>query len=378
MASSLIRTFHDNLETTFQCLVFLEIFLVFIERRGTDGPQFSSCQSRFQNIGGIHGPFTFTGAHKGVYLIDEKNYLAIGLYHFIDYGFESFLKLSLVFGAGNQRAHIERIDLLRLQIFGHVTAHNTVSQTFGNGRLTGTGFSYENRVVLGASAQNLQHAADFIITADDRIQFTRTGPLVEVNGIFAQRVVCILGRGIFHFLPLPQLVDGQSQFLLGDTSIFQDFRCRARGLQNSHDYGFERHELVAQFGRIIDRLLQYGIALTTQIGLTSADFGQRIDFPVKGSFQQGGIDSQFLEHVTDKTLAHIHDTQQEVCRLDRLLIAARGHIDSLLHSFLRLDGKIVKVHILSLLSFIFRSSTFKSAKPVPEETNRQVVCFSIS
>ena len=45
---------HD-LEPPLQGLVGLEVFLVLIQRRGADGPQFTPGQGRLKDVGGIHG-----------------------------------------------------------------------------------------------------------------------------------------------------------------------------------------------------------------------------------------------------------------------------------------------------------------------------------
>ena len=64
---------HDDLEPTFESFVLFKIFLVFVERSSADRPQFSSCQSRFQNIGSIHGTFTLSGTNQRVNFINEEN-----------------------------------------------------------------------------------------------------------------------------------------------------------------------------------------------------------------------------------------------------------------------------------------------------------------
>ncbi len=87
--------------------------------------------------------------------IDEKDYLAVALCHFVDDGFEAFLELAFILGAGHEGSHVEGIDLFRFQVFGYVASHYAVCQAFGDGGLAGAGFAHEHGIVLGASRKNL-------------------------------------------------------------------------------------------------------------------------------------------------------------------------------------------------------------------------------
>ena len=60
---------HNGLEPTLQCLVHLKVLLVLIQCGSTYAAQFSSCQGRLQNVGGIHGALALACAYQRVYLI---------------------------------------------------------------------------------------------------------------------------------------------------------------------------------------------------------------------------------------------------------------------------------------------------------------------
>ena len=142
---------HHCLETALQRLVLLEIFLVFVERSGSDGPQFTAREGRLQDVGGIHGTLRGTGAHQGVDFVDEEDDASLTLGHLVDHTLESFLELTLVFRTRDELSHVERVELLVLQVFGHVAAHDTLCQSFGDGGLTRSRFTDQDRVVLRAS-----------------------------------------------------------------------------------------------------------------------------------------------------------------------------------------------------------------------------------
>ncbi len=148
----LIRfVYHNLLETAFECLVLLEIFLIFVECGRSDRAEFAACEGRFQDVGGIHGALTLSGTDKSMYLIDEKNDFAVALGNFVDDGLETFLKFTFILCASDERPHVERINLFRLQVLRYVTAHNSHGETLGDGCLAGTGFADKHRIVFGAA-----------------------------------------------------------------------------------------------------------------------------------------------------------------------------------------------------------------------------------
>ena len=67
---------------------------------------------------------------------------------FLDHAFQPFFKFSLEFGPGDQGTHIEGIDLLGFQVFRYIPVDDPVSETFGNGCFSHTGFPDEDRVVF--------------------------------------------------------------------------------------------------------------------------------------------------------------------------------------------------------------------------------------
>ena len=154
---SLVRLVdHHLLETALKSLVLLEIFLVFVECGGADRAEFAAGQGRFENVGGIHGTLALTGTHESVDLVNEKNDLAVALGHLVDNGFQAFLEFTLIFGAGDKCAHVERENLLAAEILGYVAAHDALRQSLGNGGFAGTRLADKHRIVLGSTAQNLE------------------------------------------------------------------------------------------------------------------------------------------------------------------------------------------------------------------------------
>ena len=72
-----------RLEAALQRGIFLDIFLVFVERGGADGTQFAARQSRLQHVRGVHRPFRRARTNQGVQFVDEQNDLPFGLGNFL-------------------------------------------------------------------------------------------------------------------------------------------------------------------------------------------------------------------------------------------------------------------------------------------------------
>ena len=186
---------------------------VFVQRRGADAMQFAARQRRLQQVAGIHRAFGLSGADDGVQFVDEQNDAArLGL-HFGEHGFQPLLELAAIFGAGDERAHVEGQQLLVLQAFGHVALDDAQRQAFGDRRFADAGLADEHGIVFRAAGQHLNGAADFFVAADDGIELAGSRRLGEVARIALQRIVGLFGGGAVGGASLADFVDGGVQLL---------------------------------------------------------------------------------------------------------------------------------------------------------------------
>ena len=202
---------HDGLETAFECLVLLEILLIFVEGRRTDAAQFATSQSWLEDVGGIHRTARLTSTHEGVDLVDEEDDLPLTLHNRLDDCLESLLKLTLILGTCDEGTHIEGVELLVLQVFGHIATYDTSCKTFDNGGLTRTRFTDKNRIVLGSTTENLEDSPDFVVTADDRVEFSILRPLHEVRCISFEH---LLASRLLVLIVLIVVVHNSTWFLV--------------------------------------------------------------------------------------------------------------------------------------------------------------------
>src|SRR5690606_9082413 len=123
---------HHLLEPASERLVFLEVFLVFVERGGADGARLATRAGRVAGSPGIRGVFATARTDEGVDLIDEQDDFAITLCFLFYHRLEPFFKLTLVLCSGDQCPHVEGEDRFPFEVFRHVAFYDAVSDAFGN------------------------------------------------------------------------------------------------------------------------------------------------------------------------------------------------------------------------------------------------------
>src|SRR4029079_18680173 len=82
--------------------------------------------------------------------------------------------------AGDERAEVEGVELLRVQRLGNVVVDDVLREAFDDRGLADTGLTDEHRVVLGAAAQHLHDPLDLLLTTDDGIELLVARELREV------------------------------------------------------------------------------------------------------------------------------------------------------------------------------------------------------
>ena len=143
------------------------------------------------------------------------------------HGLQPLLELAAIFRARNQRAHVERQQLLVLQALRHVAVENAQRETFDDGGLADAGLADQDGIVLGAAGKHLDGAADFLVASDHGIELAVTRRLRQVARIFLQRVIGVLGRGAVGGAALAQGLDRRIEVLRREAALAQQI-CRPR------------------------------------------------------------------------------------------------------------------------------------------------------
>ena len=182
-----------RLEAALEGGVLLDVLAVLVEGRGADRVQLAARQHRLQHVRGVHRPLGSPRADDRVQLVDEEDDATGRVGDLLEDRLEPFLELAAILRPGHERAEIERDDPLVLQVLRDVAAHDALGQPFDDRGLAHARLADEHGVVLGPPAEDLDHAPDLLVAADDRIELALSGQRREVAAVLLERLVGRLG-----------------------------------------------------------------------------------------------------------------------------------------------------------------------------------------
>ncbi len=235
------------------------------------------------------------GADQRVDLVDEQDRVGL-LLQLLQHALQALLEVAAVLGAGEQRAHVERVDGRIGQDLGHVALGDAPGQAFGDGGLADAGLADQQRVVLAPAAQDLDHALDFVLAADQRVDLAVARELVQVLRELVQR----RGLGIAGL------------FLLAFAAAAFVGLGRLRRIALLDAVGDEVHHVEPGHALLVQ--VVHGVRI-----LLAEDRHQHVgtgDFLLAAA---GGL------HVHDRALDHALEAQRRL-RVDLVVTADRGRV----------------------------------------------------
>src|SRR6185295_11214361 len=94
--------------------------------------EFAARQGRLQHIRSVDRAFGSAGAHQRVQLIDEKNYLALCGFDFLQYCFETLFEFAAILCTRQHRSEIATDHALVAESLWNITRHNPLRETFND------------------------------------------------------------------------------------------------------------------------------------------------------------------------------------------------------------------------------------------------------
>ena len=192
------------------------MLFVLIQRRGADGAQFAAGQRRLEQIAGVHRSFGLSRADHRVQFIDEQNHLPIALLNFLNDSLEPILKLAAIFGAGDQAPMSSAMIRLFLSDLRHIAIDHPNRQPFDDRGLSHARLANQHRIVLGPACKHLHRPADFLVAADDRIEFSLPCHLDQIAPITLEGLVLFFGILVGDALPAADFLEGVEDRVVGD------------------------------------------------------------------------------------------------------------------------------------------------------------------
>ena len=345
----------NRLEAPRQRRVLLHMLAVLVEGRGSDAVQLAPGEGGLEQVGGIHRALGRAGADERVQLVDEHHDLACRRVDLGQHGFQALLELAAELRAGHHGAEIEGQQPLVPKRFRHVAIDDPLGQAFDDRRLADARLADDDRVVLGSPREDLHDAADLLIAADHRIDRAASRRLGQVARILLERVVARLGGCAVRRPSLAQVVDRSIQCLRAYTGVGQDAGGgRPLGECECQQKTLGGHVAVAGLLRDVRGGIEESRRLRCEVDLARAvpvysrqrverRFGllQRVFRPAAGG----------ADEIGGEALSVVEQDLEHVLRREAL-VAARGR-ESLgcLHEAARALGKLVEVHVPSLVGY---------------------------
>ena len=179
----------DGLEAPLERRVLLDVLAVLVERRRADAAELAAREHRLEHVRGVDGALGRARADDRVQLVDEEDDLAGRVRDLLEHGLEPLLELAAVLRAGEQRTDVERPDALALQRLGDVAGDDPLREALDDRGLADAGLADQHGVVLRPAREHLDHAADLLVAADDRVELPALGGLGEVAAELRERLV---------------------------------------------------------------------------------------------------------------------------------------------------------------------------------------------
>ena len=202
----------DRLKAPFQRRIFFDSFAVFVQRGRADAAQLAARQRRLEHVRRVHRAFGGAGADQRVQFVDEQNDLAAGFGDFLQHGFEPVFEFAAKFCAGDQRAQVQRDQLLVFQSFGHVAVDDAQRETFDDGGFADARLADQHRIILRAARQHLDDPANFVVAPDHRIELALAREIGEVAAVLFQRLIFFFGIRIGDPLRAANADQGAREF----------------------------------------------------------------------------------------------------------------------------------------------------------------------
>ena len=168
-----------RLETALEGRILLDVLAVLVVRGRADRLELAARQHGLEHLGRVNRALGGTRTHEGVDLVDEQDDVAARA-DLLEDLLQALLKVAAVARAGDQRPHVEAVNLLVLDGFGHVAVHDRLGEALDDRGLTDAGLTDQDRVVLRAAREDLHDALHLDAAADDGVQLVLARGLRQV------------------------------------------------------------------------------------------------------------------------------------------------------------------------------------------------------
>ena len=190
----------DELEAAREGGIFLEVLFVFGPGGCGEGTQFPAGESGLEEVGCIALASLATGTDHGVSFVDEKDDWRRRSFHFVDQTLEAIFEFALDACASLEQREVEGAERDVFERRRNVAGDDAKGKAFDDGRLSDPRFADENRIVLAAAGEDVDHLANFKVAGEDAVDLAVLRVFGEVDGVGVEvgrlRIYIDAGRAI--------------------------------------------------------------------------------------------------------------------------------------------------------------------------------------
>jgi hypothetical protein len=133
-----------------------------------------------------------------VQLVDEQNDAARSGFDLFEHRLEAILELTAELGSGDQRSKVEREQTLVAQAVWHIALCDAMTDALDDRRLAHAGLADDHGIVLGATREHLDDAANLFVATDHRIDLAGRCRCSDVACVLLQRLELAFGVRVGH------------------------------------------------------------------------------------------------------------------------------------------------------------------------------------
>ena len=317
----------DLLEAPLERRVALEVLAVLVERRRADRLELAAGQRRLQDRGGVDRALGGTRADEVVELVDEQDDVA-ALGDLLHHLLQALLELAAVLRAGDERGQVERVDLLVLEDVRHLVRADPRGEALDDGGLADARLADQHRVVLRAAREDLHHALDLGLPADDRVELPLGGELRQVAAELVEqlRALRLLARRPALRLPAAAGAGEHADDLVADllgvgVEVEQDPGGDALVLANEPEQDVLGADVVVtERERLAQRELEDLLGARRERDLAARDLVALADDPRDLRAHLLDRDVERLEHARGEAFLLAQQPEQDVLRADVVVL----------------------------------------------------------
>src|SRR6185437_8420701 len=342
----------DLLKAASERVILLEDPAVFLIGRRADAADLAVGEHRLDEVGGVHDAARGgTGADHGVDFVDEEDGAGL-LLELRDDALQTLLEVAAVFGAGDERAHVERVDRAVRQHLGHFAFDDEAGESLGDRGLADARLAHVKGIVLAAAAENLDGALDLEFAADEGIDTPFLSETIQVGGEFLEGAAALgVTLDVGLRLLLVGLLLGNPGKAVGDVvhdieprhvlAVEQEHGVALLFAEDGDQHVGDAHFLLAARLHVEHRALQHAL-----------EAERRLHFPLLALFDtRGGLVDVILQLLLElgqigtagpEDLAYpggVEDSQQQMLDGQVLVTRFPGLVEGIVETVFKLVGQ---------------------------------------